>query len=335
MTMQTATADKRWTPATGRDPLLQAVLHLPRAPRLTVLIFHRVLSTFDPLRPDEPTAEEFEARMRWIGANFDVWPLSEAAAALMRGTLPKSVACITFDDGYADNHDVAMPILRRLGLTATFFVAVGYLDSGCMFNDAIIEAVRRANGPMLDLSAIQLGQHSLVTDDDRRRVINAILDRIKYLEPARRDEVAHRIVERLGAVLPGDLMMTSGQVAALHRAGMQIGAHTVTHPILAEVPIDVARDEIVRGRARLEEITAAPVRVFAYPNGRPLRDYRREHALLVRELGFEAAVSTAWGAARAGDDVFQVPRFTPWDKASWRFGLRLARNLLGNRYAYA
>ena len=93
--------------------------------------------------------------------------------------------------------------------------------------------------------------------------------------------------------------------------------------------------DIGQGLESLGEITGAPVRLFAYPNGRPLRDYRREHAALVRELGFDAAVSSAWGAARAGDDLYQIPRFTPWDRPNWRFGLRLAKNLLGNRFARA
>ena len=129
--------------------------------------------------------------------------------------------------------------------------------------------------------------------------------------------------------------MTSEQVRALHSAGMEIGAHTVTHPILAEIPLGRARHEMVASRARLEEITAAPVRLFAYPNGSPRRDYYGEHAALARELGFDAAVSAAWGAARAGDDLYQIPRFTPWDRADWRFGLRLAHNAMRSSYACA
>ena len=82
------------------------------------------------------------------------------------------------------------------------------------------------------------------------------------------------------------------------------------------------------GRARLEAIIGGPVKLFAYPNGKPMRDYRREHAVLARELGFEGAVSTAPGAARSGDDLYQIPRFTPWDHPNWRFGLRLAKNAL-------
>jgi peptidoglycan/xylan/chitin deacetylase (PgdA/CDA1 family) len=130
-------------------------------------------------------------------------------------------------------------------------------------------------------------------------------------------------------------MMTTAQVRSLHAAGMTVGAHTVTHPILARVPTTQAREEMAAGRAKLEEITGAPVRLFAYPNGRPLRDYRTEHAELARELGFDAAVSSAWGAARPGDDLHQIPRFTPWDRPNWRFGLRLATNRLSGHYARA
>ena len=67
---------------------------------------------------------------------------------------------------------------------------------------------------------------------------------------------------------------------------------------------------------------------FAYPNGKPGRDYRADHAKMVREIGFDAAVSTAHGAARAGSDLYQLPRFTPWDRGSARFMLRMAQNML-------
>jgi hypothetical protein len=68
------------------------------------------------------------------------------------------------------------------------------------------------------------------------------------------------------------------------------------------------------------------VRLFAYPNGKPGRDYSREHVDMVRELGFEAAVSTAWGVGHAASDPYQLPRFTPWDKTPGRFALRLLHN---------
>ena len=319
----------------ARARLLPAARWLQGASRLSVLIFHRVLSEFDPLRPAEPTERAFEARMRWVAANFDVLPLADAIKALKQDQLPKRALCITFDDGYADNHDVALPILRKLQVPATFFVATGYLDGGCMFNDVVIEAVRSVQAPIFDLGALNLGQYPVATFEERRRAIAGIIGRLKYLEPRQRQDLALQASDCAGATAPADLMMTSEQVAALHAAGMEIGAHTVSHPILAELGLEAARAEIAYGRLHLEELTGAPVRVFAYPNGQPGRDYRHEHAALVHDLGFDGAVSTAWGAAHAGADVFQIPRFTPWDRSDLRFELRMIGNLWRSGYDIA
>jgi peptidoglycan/xylan/chitin deacetylase (PgdA/CDA1 family) len=319
----------------GRNPLLQALLQLPTTPRLSVLAYHRVLPERDPLLPMEPTAAEFEERMGWVKANFEVLPLAEAARALAEHRLSKRALSVTFDDGYADNYRIALPILLRLGLPATFFVATGFLDGGCMFNDVVIEALRVAPGSLLDLDDLGLGCHPLGEEEERRGAIERILGRLKYFEPERRRRVAGEVAHRAGSRTPTDLMMTSEQVRALHAAGMDIGAHTVTHPILAETPLGRARHEMEASRTRLEQLTGAPVRLFAYPNGSPRRDYHAEHAALARELGFAAAVSAAWGAARAGDDLYQIPRFTPWDRAHWRFGLRLFQNTLRRTCARA
>ena len=107
---------------------------------------------------------------------------------------------------------------------------------------------------------------------------------------------------------------------------MEIGGHTVTHPILARLPSSAARTEIVQGREQLESLLGAPVTLFAYPNGKPGQDYLPEHVAMVRELGFSAAVATAWGAASATTDAWQLPRFTPWDKTPARFMVRLLWN---------
>jgi len=311
------------------------LLRVPRARRLSVLAYHRVLPERDPLLAVEPSAAEFEHRMRWVKANFDVLRLGEAVRALREERLPRRALCITFDDGYADNYRIALPILRRLGLPATFFVATGFLDGGCMFNDVVIEAVRHAQRAELELTDVGLGRHPLGSDDERARAIDRVLARLKYFEPERRRRTAFEIAARAGSRVPSDLMMTSEQVRALHAEGMEVGAHTVNHPILAEIPLTRARHEMEASRARLELITGAPVRLFAYPNGSPRRDYHVEHVALARELGFDAAVSTAWGAARAGEDLHQIPRFTPWDRADWRFGLRMALNLMRHDYARA
>ncbi len=295
---------------------------------LSVLIFHRVLPEPDPLRPNEPTAAVFESRLRWLNHHCNVVPLAEGLASLRAGSLPERAVAITFDDGYADNHDLAAPLLKRWGAHATFFVSTGFLDGGRMFNDTVIEAVRQATGAVLDLDDLGLGTHPIDTIDARRGAIDRVLRRIKGEAPARRETLAEAVRVRCGGMPPRGLMMTSAQVRSLHRQGFAIGAHTVTHPILAETANAAAREEIATGRTQLERLTGAPVRLFAYPNGRPGRDFSGAHVDMVKSLGFEGAVTTAWGAARVDTDRFRIPRFTPWDRSGIAFGLRLARNLV-------
>jgi len=295
--------------------------------RLTILIFHRVLARRDPLFPGELDAEEFDARMQWVRRWFNVLALGEAVERLRAGRLPERPLAITFDDGYADNAKVAAPILLRLGLPATFFIATGFLDGGRMWNDTVIEAVRAARGPVLDLAPLGLNANAIGDAASRRAAIDRLIAALKYLPLDERAARTSRIAEIAGVAPSTDLMMTAADVQRLHADGMTIGAHTVNHPIFNRIADDEARSEIALGRKRLEEITGAPVRLFAYPNGKPLEDYGARHVQMVRELGFDGAVTTAWGVARNGADPFQLPRFTPWDRQRWRYGLRLLRNL--------
>lgn len=296
--------------------------------RLSILLFHRVSAAQDALFPAEAWAANFRAKMRLLRHFCHVLPLEEAALRLQAGTLPARAVCVTFDDGYADNHDVALPILREEGVHATFFIATAYLDGGRMWNDTVIETLRRYPGERLDLRALDLGEYDTAGAAPRRAAIDALLERIKYLPGEARQATVDAVARAAGVTPPDDLMMTRAKVRALHRAGMGIGAHTRRHPILARESADATRDEIAGGKAELEGIIDAPVNLFAYPNGKPAQDYRREHVEQVRDAGFHAAVSTAWGASRRGADAFQLARFTPWDIPPARF---LARLLLSRR----
>jgi len=113
-----------------------------RRGRHQTLLFHRVLSEADPLLADDPERKSFEGLMRYLRHHFSIIPLREAIQRSLENSLPRASLSITFDDGYADNVEVALPILQRLGLQATFFIATDYLNGGRMWNDTVIETVR-------------------------------------------------------------------------------------------------------------------------------------------------------------------------------------------------
>lgn len=297
---------------------------------LSIVLFHRVLSARDALFPDDMDSAHFDRICSWLAAWFNVLPLDRALELQGVGRLPDRALAITFDDGYADNHDVALPILRAHGLCATFFIATAYLDGGRMWNDTIVEAVRRSCHGALDLTGLGLPLPDAAPLDSlvaRRDLALGLLRATKYLAAEQRQAVADEIAQRSGAVLPDDLMMTAEELRRIAASGMQVGAHTLSHPILARLQDREAEREIRDGKASLEALLGQRVDLFAYPNGKPGRDYLPRDVDLVRRAGFTAAVSTAYGVA-CGYPAhrFELPRFTPWDRDRVRFGLRLARN---------
>lgn len=299
------------------------------AARLSTLIHHRVLAQPDPLFPETPTAASFDQQLGWLKRWFNVLPLAAAMRQLREGKLPARALCITFDDGYADNEEVAGPILQRHGLSATFFVSTGFLHGGCMWNDRVIEAIRQAPGPVLHAPDLGLPALRLAALHDRRATIDRVLKHIKHFEPARRHDAVEAIAQLCGGRPSPAMMMSPQQVRRLRERGMDIGGHTVNHPILTRLPAPLALQEIAQGRDTLREILGERIALFAYPNGVPVQDYAAEHVQMVRDCGFEGAVSTAWGAAGAGSHPYQLPRFTPWDRTRTRFGLRMLANLAG------
>ncbi len=305
-------------------------------PRLSILIFHRVLPLPDVLFPGEVDAERFDRVMALVARAFTVLPLVEAVRLLSESHLPRRPLVITFDDGYADNHEIALPILQRYRLPATFFVSTGFLDGGRMWNDSVIECIRRTTCDSIDVEELGISNLRTGSAAERRAAIDRLIPLIKYQGLDSRVEILSSLHKACGRPeLSNRLMMRSDQVRSLHAAGMEIGAHTVNHPILTAASDVEARRELQQGREHLQQLIQAPVVSLAYPNGRPGTDYDGRHVAMVRDLGFHQAVSTAVGVSSPGDDVFQLPRFTPWDTALPRWTLRLLLNQYNARFKVA
>ena len=291
---------------------------------LLVLIYHRVLDRPDPLLDGEPDATRFAAEMDVVRSVSNVLPLAEAVERLASGSLPPRALSVTFDDGYANNRTIAAPILKERGIPATVFIATGFIGSnGRMWNDTVIESLRSAD--RVDLRDLGAREYELDGTATRRAAIDETLRALKHLPPEERLRRAEEIAARVGLPPPRDVMLTEKQIHELGDFGIDIGAHTVTHPILMSVAPERARREIADSKDALEGITRAPVKLFAYPNGQPDRDYDRQHVQMVRAAGFSGAVSTAWGAAGPHTDRYQLPRMLPWDKSPVRFSARLLR----------
>jgi len=306
----------------GLKQLATLVSGLGKKKKLFILIFHRVLDEPDFMRPGEVDKHVFNWQMQLLAKYFNVLPLADALEKLDKDQLPSRAVCITFDDGYADNYHNALPILKQHNLTATFFIATGYLNGGRMWNDTIIETLRDYPEEQLDLSKIQLGNYITATKEEKAQAASHIILKIKHLNPELRAEYTDYIAT-FAKVLPDNLMMTDEQLIKLHQSGMEIGGHTVTHPIMAKTPKEQVQQEIGDNKQALETLLNTAIRFFAYPNGKPGQDYLAEQVQLIQDNDYQAAVSTQWGVVSKNSDLFQLPRFTPWDNVPLKFFLRM------------
>jgi len=295
---------------------------LGKKKKLFILIYHRVLDEPDFMRPGEVDKEVFSWQMELLAKYFNVLPLAGALERMRTDTLPSRAVCITFDDGYADNYLNALPILQKNKLKATFFIANGYLNGGTMWNDKIIETVRLVKSKKLDLKLLGFGEFDIDGNLKKTQVAQQIINTIKHLNINKRQKIADDLASRTPHV-PTNLMMTDDQLVKLYQAGMEIGGHTVTHPIMAHLDQKIIEKELQDNKHYLEQLLNTTIRFFAYPNGKLEIDYKQKDVTQVKLENYQAAVSTQWGVVDKNSDLFQLPRFTPWDQSPCGFMLRM------------
>jgi len=248
---------------------------------------------------------------------------------------------LTFDDGYADNLRQAQPLLAAAGIPATVFVTAGMVDSPHEFWWDALERVllRSPDLPTaLDLTLGGARHHWTLNEDQAARpsppdwhVLRAdaaptprqalyleLASRLRGLAHPEREAILEVLFQWAGqprSALVGQRALTTTELRALARDGLvEVGAHTLMHPVLSALPLDDQRQEITASKQRLEQALGAPVTSFAYPFG-GRGDYQPATAGLVQAAGFHCACSNFPGHVHLDTDPYQLPRYLvrDWD----------------------
>lgn len=288
----------------------------PIATGLTVLAYHRIgncaQTEFDPwvITADQ---DQLERQLRYFQKHHRIVGLEEAIAiASGRQTAPGRAILITFDDGYRDNYQQALPVLRSLGIQATFFLVTGFMAGGSLaWWDRIAWQVRSMPHACFSLP---VGSELRAFDLRETSAADAI-SQILALYKACPREAQDDFEANLQAALPANaqppterLFMTTTEARELLAQGMAIGAHTLTHPILAGLSPDEQFDEMRRSRELLGELVGATIDVMAYPVGGP-NDFDATTRALAAECGYRAAFSCHGGLNVPGrTDLFDIKR---------------------------
>lgn len=294
--------------------LCHGLARVSRRSQSVILMYHSV----GALRKDLTLpglgvpADVFEGQARFV-RRVGAIALEHVPRHLARKRAGTRIA-ITFDDYYRDNYSLAWPILKRLGLPATFFVATRYVEEGTIgWWDRLAWLVNHANSSEIELRGTR---YPLRDAAERARFMRIATQELLALETLRhREEEVKALAERQGVQMPDnavlfDWILRWSDIREMSSEGADFGAHSHTHDNLARIGRTAARREIVHSRDVLRERTGQPVRVLSYPNG-DRTDFDDTVKSLAREEGFACAVTTLPGVNDAATDLYELRRVMP------------------------
>ncbi len=299
-----------------------------------VLVYHRVSAPrdnpgHDPFRlcvgPDN-FAEQI-ACLADLGTPI---ALSELFDRLQRGRSVKGLICVTFDDGYLDNLQVAAPILRRYDVPATFFIVAGKVGESFWWDTltALVYGMSEIPAP----GQFSLGDPSETVEVSdlsprgRGRLLAGLYTRLKDLADDERSRVIDGLFAQVQAEAPRVCRSMSwdeiGDLVSDER--FELGGHTVTHPQLARQSVEAQRSEMLECRVRLEDFLGRPIRSMAYPFG-ARQDVSRLTMKLAGEAGYKVACGTELDVVSHDSDPLRLPRFWVSDWGMDQFSTRVRR----------
>ena len=223
-------------------------------------------------------------------------------------------AMITFDDGYVDNYEFAYPVLRTNDATGVFFVATGFIDEPRLaWWDEIAWMIRSSKRDTLRLAENWLDELLKLDRSDRRQVINQMLRACHRLDGCRTKQFLDGIAEETGSgrapkEAANEQWMTWDMIREMSAGGMDFGAHTVTHPILAKLTAEEQGMEVCESRLRIERQLDRPITSLSYPVGKR-ESFNDETRAALSKHGFDCAFSYYGGHSSGADiDRFDIPR---------------------------
>ncbi|MDX6501688.1 MAG: hypothetical protein QOG23_4948 [Blastocatellia bacterium] len=331
-------------PGLGRVRLAVGKIRNKIRPGTVILLYHRVAQL-----PSDPqllsvTPDHFEEHLQVLRKLAVPLGLRRLNDLVAERRVPPHGVVVTFDDGTVDNLYNAKPILARYDFPATVFIVTGNIGNGREFWWDELDRIFLQPGRLPDTLRVtidgkiferELGSAALYDENEfehekswnvltcekpgiRQSIYTSLFVLLRPLTTDQRGRIIGELQEWSKTGISGRRtheVLSRAEIRELDDGGLvEVGAHTVTHPVLSSISVDAQRDEIRNSKLELEAILEKPVTSFAYPYGQR-GDYTATTVKLVREAGFACVCSNFTGVVQSGADRFQLPRFVvrDWD----------------------
>lgn len=257
------------------------------------------------------SARAFDEQAQYLWAHYTLVSLSQLGGFLQKREIPPRLAAITIDDGYRDAYEIAFPILRKYCAPATVFVVTEFVEGAIWLWTDKARYLTAAAAPQA--FEVEIGGRKLSLELNGAEARAASAERVnaalKLLSEEARDAAIERLAFELGVKLTERPPAEYGainwrQAREMADVGVEIGSHTLTHPILTGLSDDGLRDEVRRSRERIQYAIGRDVETFCYPNG----DYDLRAQVEVARAGYQFAVATEVGLNNKQSDPLALRR---------------------------
>ncbi|MCP4650119.1 MAG: polysaccharide deacetylase family protein [PVC group bacterium] len=298
--------------ATGIIFILRRLRQKILGNQIVILFTHRIVCSEDEIYPllkmlEHFNVEEFEQRIKYLSKQYQFISLSQALGYIKSGKIPEDCIVLTFDDGYRCNYERVLPILKKYRVPATVFVTTDSInDKNILWYDQLNYAVAKTKKTELELWG---NKYLLSSVGERKKVYVDMCSRLKAMDNKEKIIMLDKILSMLEVdkdkLLEKRLMLNWEEIKQMQQSGLvEIGAHSITHPILTKISSEQAKEEIVKSKQILEEKLGTEVRHFAYPNG----DYNAELTHIVRDSGYESACTVNYEEQNNSTKIYALNR---------------------------
>lgn len=274
-----------------------------------ILMYHRFSDDGDN---GTVSREQFENQIIMLKKDFKIISL-EKLVALIAGNykVPHNIIVLTIDDGYRDFYQFAYPILKKHSVPATFFVTTSFVDqSDWLWPDKISYLLQSSKTKGLVVKFNNENYFEL----DGAEVWEKIIDYLVMLPNKKRIKAIKKLADTVSVHLPEHApdkyaAVTWSQLNEMKKNGIEIGSHTLSHPILSTIEdTSILENEIIESKRVIEGNLAVSISSFCFPNGQK-SDYNDETIKIVRKAGYSCSVAATFDKDLYGD-IYTIGRIS-------------------------